>query len=107
MTSRFDPDTQTLLEPVTVGGTPLTWRSTKTGAIYPSSPEDTLLASENVGEINIPSKYKNTIKVTAYDPVNPFMNHPCVKCKRQIVRFQRLGAEKKVIYVCLCGYISS
>jgi len=101
MSLRFDPDTQTLLEPVTSGK--LRFRSPKTGAIHDAKPEDTLLVSEGIGEVNTLSKYANTINVTAYDPVNPREIITCPDCKRVTVKFQRLGQSKKVIYVCICG----
>lgn len=102
MSTRFDPDTQTLLEPVTVGK--LKFRSIRTGATYDAKPENTLLASNSEGQVDVMSKYKNTIKFTAYEPINPCINIPCPKCKRSITRFQRLSETKKVIHVCLCGH---
>ena len=101
MSLRFDPDTQTLLEPVTTGK--LRFRSIKTGATHEAKPEDTLLVSESIGEVNNESKYANTINVSAYDPANPKAHVPCMECKRQVVSFQRLGESKKVIYACICG----
>lgn len=101
MTSRFDPDTQTLLEPVTTGK--LRFRSIKTGAIHEAHPEDTMLASEGIGEVDILSKYNNTINATAFDPANPRALVSCSECKRATVKFQRLGQSKKVIYACVCG----
>ena len=99
---KFDPATQTLLEPVTTG--PLKFRSIRTGALFDATPEDTLLASNSESQVDIISKYKNTIRDTAYDPINPRMHAPCPKCKRSITSFQRLGEAKKVIHVCICGH---
>ena len=101
MSSKFDPDTQSLLEPVTTGK--LRFRSIKTGAIHDAKPEDTMLISEGIGEVNILSKYANTINATAFDPANPRALVNCSECKRTTVKFQRLGQEKKVIYACVCG----
>ena len=101
MSIKFDPDTQTLLEPVTTGE--LRFRSIKTGAIHKATSEDTLLVSESIGEVDVLSKYANTINVTAFDPANPKALMTCSECKRAVVSFQRLGASKKVIYVCICG----
>lgn len=102
MSSKFDPDTQSLLEPVTTGK--LRFRSIKTGAIRDAKPEDTLLVNEGIGEVNILSKYANTINTTAFDPVNPRAVITCSSCKRATVKFQRLGQSKKVIYACVCGH---
>lgn len=100
--TKFDPDTQTLLEPVTSGS--LKFRSIRTGATYDATNEDTLLASNSEGQVDLMSKYKNTIRYTAYESINPCMEEPCPKCKRAITRFQRLGENKKVIHSCLCGH---
>ncbi len=105
MTSKkFDIGTQALLEPVTTGE--LKFMSMKTGAIFNAGPDDTLLVSESIGEVDILGKYQNTIRTTAYDSTNPRVkiDGGCPKCKRLVVSFQRLGTEKKVVYVCSCGY---
>lgn len=101
---KFDINTQALLEPVTVGE--LKFKSIKTGVIFDSEPDDTLLASASIGEVDILGKYQNTIRTTAYDHINPLtkLEGGCPKCKRLVVRFQRLGVEKRVVYVCLCGH---
>ncbi len=101
---KFDSNTQALLEPVTVGD--LKFKSTKTGVIFNAEPDDTLLVNESIGEVDILGKYKNTIRSTAYDPINPIAKIPggCSQCKRLVVRFQRLGVKKEVVYVCLCGH---
>ncbi len=101
---KFDINTQALLEPVTVGD--LKFKSIKTGVIFDAEPDDTLLIGGSIGEVDILGKYQNTIRATAYDSINPLTKLPngCPKCKRLVVRFQRLGAEKRVVYVCLCGH---
>jgi hypothetical protein len=99
---RFDPATQTLLEPVTNG--PLRFRSIRTGATFDATDSDTLLASNSESHVDIVSKYRNTIVNTAYDPVNPRMEAPCPNCERTITSFQRLGESKRVIHVCVCGH---
>lgn len=105
MDMRFDENTQSLLEPVTVGE--LKFKAIKTGDEYPSKPEHTMLASEGIGDTDITKKYINTIRTSAYDPTNPKSKIPggCSKCKRIVVSFQRLGEYEKVVYVCLCGNI--
>jgi ribosomal protein S27E len=103
MNKRFDPATQSLLEPVTVGE--LKYKSIRTGALFDAKADDTLLASSNEGQVDVMDKFKNTIRTTAYEPVNPYMHTPCPKCNRQLVRFQRLGDAKTVVHVCICGHI--
>src|SRR5271168_4347340 len=100
--TEFDPDTHALLEPVTVGS--LKFRSIRTGATYDAVADDTLLASNSEGQVDLMSKYRNTIRYTAYEPINPRMLEPCPKCKRSVTSFQRLGDNKKVIHSCLCGH---
>lgn len=101
----FCDESYTLLEPITTGND-LKFKSNKTGKTYASKPEDTLLASEDSSNILTVSKYYNTIKVSAYDPVNTKikLENGCEKCHRQIVTMLRVGVEKKVIYSCICGY---
>jgi len=103
MARKFDPNTQSLLEPVPVGE--LKHRAIRTGALFDTSPEDTLLAAGGDGQVDVLKKYKNTISKAAYDPTNPSMESPCPKCKRQITRFLLLGESKSVVHICLCGYI--
>lgn len=92
-----------LLEEVTTQDK-LLFKSSKTGTVYEATPESTLLASEEIGETQSTSKFQNALRVTAYDPVNPKVRNPCTKCGRQVVSFQRLGEEKRVVHVCLCGH---
>lgn len=101
MEQKFDPNTQTFLEPITSGN--LKFKS-RTGEIFNSQPTDSLLASGGVGQVDLISKYRNTIKTTAYDPINPRikLSKPCT-CGREVVSYQRLGEEKNIVYVCLCG----
>ena len=103
MARKFDPHTQSLLEPVPVGD--LKHRSIRTGAIFDASAEDTLLASGGDGQVDVMKKYKNPIKHMAYDPVNPSMNLPCPKCKRALTKFRQFGDNKRVVHACICGYI--
>lgn len=82
----------------------LMFKSSKLGTIYEAQPEHTMLASESVGELHSISKYKNTLSVSAYDPINPRERiEGCEKCGKKIVSLQRLGDEKRVVYSCLCG----
>jgi len=100
----YDDETYSLLEEVT-SGSKLQFRSRKTGKPRPALPEHTLLASGGVGRELYSSKYQNTLKVTAYDPTNPKirLHQGCEKCNRKIVSYQRLGENKTMYYVCLCG----
>jgi DNA-directed RNA polymerase subunit M/transcription elongation factor TFIIS len=98
----YCPTSQSLLEEVTTQDK-LYFKSTKTGTVYEAGPENTMLASEETGEIHSVLKFQNALKVTAFDPTNPRMYNPCDKCHRQIVSYQRLGEEKKTVYVCVCG----
>lgn len=100
----FDQINLTLLTPITVGDK-LKFKSNKTGNTYDAKPEHTLLAGEEIGVVHSMSKYKNTIRTTAFDPTNPRIEKPCPKCKAEIVSYQRLGDDKKVIYACVCGNI--
>ena len=62
----FDPLSFMLLTPLTKEE--LLFKSEKTGAIYKGKEEHTLLAS---GEVTAGiGKYKEVIKIAAYDPVN-------------------------------------
>lgn len=99
----FCPVSRSLLEEVTTQDK-LFFKSNKTGAIYEAGPENTMLASEESGEIHSVLKFQSALRVTAYDPTNPRAYNPCTKCKRQIVSYQRLGDEKKTVYVCVCGH---
>jgi hypothetical protein len=83
----------------------LLFKSNKTGTIYEASPEHTMLASEGVSELQSASKYKNTLKVSAFDPINPRerIADGCEKCRKKVVSLQRLGDDKRVIYSCVCG----
>lgn len=99
----YCPITYTLLEELTADT--LKFKSIKTGFIYDSKPENTLLASES-NVYNGLNKYKNTMKTAAFDPVNPRVELPegCPSCKRKVVSMQRLGPQKKVVYSCICSY---
>jgi len=100
----FCPITYMLLEEIT-SHEELLFKSNKTGTIYEAKPEHTMLMSEGVTDLHSISKYKNTLKVSAYDSINPRerLADGCDKCIRKIVSLQRLGDDKKVYYSCLCG----
>ncbi len=98
----FCPTSRSLLDEVT-SQDELHFKSNKTGTVYKANPENTMLASEETGEINSVLKFQNALKVTAFDPTNPRMHNPCSACGRQIVSYQRLGDEKRTVYVCVCG----
>ena len=93
-----------LLEEIT-SGDKLLFKSNKTGTIYEAKPGETMLVNEGISELQSTSKYKNTLRVSAYDSVNPKqrITGGCERCKRKIVSLQRLGEEKRAIYSCLCG----
>jgi hypothetical protein len=99
----FCPQTGALLEEVTTGEK-LQFITPKTGIKHSAGPADTLLLSEEIGEIPV-SRYKNTLTTTAFDPTNSRVRLPngCEKCKRKVVSCQRLGEEKRMFYSCLCG----
>jgi len=63
------------------------------------------LASEEFGESYSTSKFKSTLLVTAYDPINPRIriDKGCENCGRKVINYQSLGEEKRIYYVCLCG----
>ena len=103
--SHFYPTTQSILIPDTQSGE-LKFVS-RAGDEVDSTAEDTLLFNESVSQDNLISKFKQTLLVTAHDPVNPIIELPCDQCKRKLVKFQRLGSQEKVYYVCLCGNIWS
>jgi DNA-directed RNA polymerase subunit M/transcription elongation factor TFIIS len=86
-------------------GAKLQFKCNKCGEIYDAKPEQTLLVSEEIGAADSISKYKNSIRVTAHDPSNPRMEHPCEKCGSKVTSYQRLGEKKKLVIVCECGNI--
>lgn len=99
----FCPSTLMLLTEIT-SQQKLTFKADKIGSGYEAEPEDTLLVSVDTGELYSVSKYASTLKVSAYDPVNPReRTSGCDKCGRKILSLQRLGDEKRVVYSCLCG----
>lgn len=100
----FCPKSLTWLEPVTTGAK-LEFKSAKVGTRYEAKPENTMLASAEVGKIHSVSKYKNTLKFAAYDKTNPRvrLDNGCEKCGRKVVSYQRLGEMKQVFYTCICG----
>lgn len=99
----YEQSTYSLLQPVL--GTKLTLKSQKTGIIYDATDEQSLLVVGSTDNIDIKDKYRNTIRYTAYDPINPKvrLDDGCPECQRKIVSYQWLGDNKKTIYVCLCG----
>lgn len=101
----FCPSTYMLLEAIT-SGDHLEFKANKIGTIYPAGPEHTLLVSEGAEELRSTSKFRNTLKIAAYNPVNPreYIPGGCSKCHRTIVSYQRLGEEKRATYSCLCGH---
>lgn len=100
----FCPTTLSLLEEITSENA-LMFKSRKTGEIFKANPESTMLASKEEGEIYSVSKYRNTLNVSAYNPINPRerVKNGCRKCGRKIVSFQRLGENAKTFYTCICG----
>lgn len=99
-----DPDSYTLLDVSTSNGV-LKFISPTTKAQYPARPEDTLLY-QTVGGADANSRYETALHFTPYTPVNPriIYREGCAKCHSKLVSFQRIGEQKKVIYVCLCGH---
>jgi DNA-directed RNA polymerase subunit M/transcription elongation factor TFIIS len=99
-----DPDSYTLLDVSTTNGT-LKFISPTTKAQYPARAEDTLLF-QTVGGANANNRYEIALHYTPYTPVNPriIIAEGCPNCKSKLVSFQRIGEQKKMIYVCLCGH---
>ena len=79
---RFDKYTQSLLLPITTNED-LRFQSHKTGEIFESGINDTLLVSEGIEGIDITSKYRKTIITTAFEPINHQIRIEggCSKCK--------------------------
>jgi len=101
--SNFCPRTLSLLEEVTTSGE-LKFKSPRIGTVYNSTPEATLLLSADMGQLQSGSRYRNTLKNTAYDSTNPRARVECGKCGRKVVSYQRLGEGKVAHYVCYCGH---
>lgn len=99
----YEQSTYSLLKPVL--GVKLTLKSDKTGIIYKATDEQTLLIKGSTSNIDIKDKYRNTIKSTAYDPINPKIkiDNGCSECGRKVVSYQLLGEHRTAVYVCLCG----
>ncbi len=104
MSQDFCSKTSMLLEPITTGEE-LLFKSPKTGTIYKPQPSRTLMASEESDEVQNVLKYRNTIHTTAFDPTTPKVRIPggCKQCGAKIFSFQRIGNDKQVVYVCVCG----
>lgn len=100
----FCPKTKMLLEDVT-NGDALMFKASKTGNMYAAKPEHTMLASENMGDLQNASKFKNALHNLAFDRINARTEiDGCEKCGRKIVSYTRLGAEKRIFYACVCGH---
>jgi len=93
-----------LLEEITTTGK-LSFHCNKCGEKYDAKAEDTILASEDLGAADSTAKFKHSIRTTAYDPTNPHIKYPCDSCGHQVVSYQLLGDQKKIVYVCLCGSV--
>jgi len=93
-----------LLEEITSTGK-LQFKCNKCGEVYDSTAEATMLASEEVGSASFTSKFKYSIRTTAFDATNPKIKRPCDKCGQQVTTYQRMGDKKKLIVVCECGNI--
>jgi DNA-directed RNA polymerase subunit M/transcription elongation factor TFIIS len=87
------------------GGDSLKFKCNKCGKVYDATPEQTLLASEELSNVSSASKFKYTVRTTAFDPTNPKIDHPCDKCGQKITTYQRMGDTQKMIIACDCGHI--
>ena len=76
------------------------------GNKYEGNSDDTLISQGSVGNVDYMSKYKNIINSAAYDPTYAKIQEECKKCNRKIQTLLRLGKEKKIVMVCLCGNIT-
>jgi len=92
-----------LREEITSGGKH-EFKCDKCGEVYEAKPEDTLLASGEVGGTDFTSKCKYTIQTTAFDPTNPKIARECTKCGQAVTTYQRMGEKKKLIIFCECGH---
>jgi DNA-directed RNA polymerase subunit M/transcription elongation factor TFIIS len=99
----FCPKTRMLLEDVT-NGDKLMFKAPKTGNLYEAKPEHTLLAGENIGDLQNARKFKNALANLSFDPVNARDTSGCPKCKRIVVACMRIGEAKKVFHGCVCGH---
>jgi DNA-directed RNA polymerase subunit M/transcription elongation factor TFIIS len=93
-----------LLEEITSTGK-LQFKCNKCGEIYDARAEDTLLHSVEVGSASFTSKFKYSIRTTAFDATNPKILRPCDKCGQKVTTYQRMGEKKKLVIVCECGNI--
>jgi DNA-directed RNA polymerase subunit M/transcription elongation factor TFIIS len=97
MNQNFCPKTFSLLEPVFTNV--LSWRGS-TGIVYPSTPEQTLIASADINQNMSGNKYQRKLPSTAYNPTNLRQRVACDKCGRKVVSVQRL--DDTLYYVCHC-----
>ena len=74
---------------------------------YPTTDNDTLLASGVTGSVIELKKYWNFLRNAARDETNPRVLKPCPNCKNKIRTFLRLGENEQVVYVCgQCNNVS-
>jgi hypothetical protein len=101
----FDPNNFSLLQPVQDSNNNLVFKSSKTGAVYPATPDKTLLAQGIESGIGIYEKYKYAISSIAYDDINPIRKTSgCPTCGRIHLRFRCFGPNEEIIYACICGW---
>jgi len=76
------------------------------GEVHRPTKAQTMLLSNDFSDIASVSKYKNSIRATPYDAVNPreYVAEGCKKCGNKVVSFQLLGETKKKVRVCMCGH---
>jgi hypothetical protein len=106
MDRHFCPITMSLLVE-SYEGQNLVFKSPKVGYIYQIAPDQTLISGQGIQDITSVSKYKNTLRSSAFNPVISKQLHPCDNCGRQIMSMQRIGEQKKVVYSCICGNSTS
>jgi len=100
----YDENTGNLVEPI-LSGNRLEYKNPRTGNIQVANDEQTLVMHGVTSNVSVQDKYRNTVKTTAHNPVNPRirLDNGCPICGRLVVSYQRLGERQQVVYVCLCG----
>lgn len=100
----FEKETQSIMIP-TIREGKLFKQSVQTGLLYEAGPEESMVSSNVVAEIEEGNKHKRKIKDIYDDPVNMRMEVEggCSNCGRIVIAFRRIGASQRAIYVCKCG----
>lgn len=100
--AKFCRNDYTLLEEAEKDGK-LVFKCFKDGQIYEANAFQTRLVAEDYEASESSAKFENAITYAPYDNTIPWVENKCEKCERTLVKMLRLGEQKKVVYVCLCG----